>query len=317
MAEKGKEFTHFGKNIEKTPFFEGVEMLHYTDIRFGSFLLHDHDCIEIMLILDGDVELAIEGERYQLPRGCMVIIPPQSVHRTIIPKGTRRYERIVLHLFPQYINLIANGLLSTAIHFDFMSHAIIVEYSPETFWIFRTIFERFIHANCQVSDYRRMVTPSLVIELFMEVEYILKDKTAWPVPATNTLVSAVVDYIDKHFMEQGLTVEQIRESVYVSQGYLSRIFKSYTGSSIYNFLTYKRLIHAKELLVSGETVLNTCMLSGFTDYTSFLKTFKNVFKMTPTQYRSRYFKLQSEGLSEFGGTFLPGSGIKFEDMKES
>lgn len=313
MIQRGKEFTHFGKDIEKTPFFEGVEMLHYTDLVFGSFLLHDHDCIEIMLILDGDVELAIEGERYQLPRGCMVIIPPQSVHRTIVPQGTRRYERIVLHIFPQYVHLIANGLLTTAIQFDFMKHVNIIDYSPETFWIFRTLFERFLHANCQGVDYQRMVTPSLVIELFMEVEYILKDKIALPVPATNELVSTVVEYIDEHFMEQGLTIEKIRESVYVSQGYLSRVFKSYTGSSIYNFLTYKRLIHAKELLVSGETVLNACIFCGFTDYTSFLKTFKKVFKMTPTQYRSQYLKLQIEGLSRFNGTFLPGSGIKFEE----
>lgn len=305
MIQKGNEFTHFGRNIEKPPFFEGVEMLHFTDITFGSFLLHDHDIIEIMLILDGDVELAIEGERYQLPRGCMVIIPPQLMHQTIIPKKTKRYDRMVLHIFPKYVDMVANFLPAGSTRFDFTKHVNIIDYAPETFWIFRTLCERIIYANRQDMEYKRLMIPSLVIELFVEVEHILKERKMPLVPATNNLVSTVVDYIDEHFTEQGLTVEEIRATVFVSQGYLSRIFKSYTGSSIYNFLTYKRLIRAKELLIAGETVLDACYACGFTDYTSFLKTFKKLIKMTPTEYRRKYQELHADGGAAFVGAYLP------------
>ena len=80
MIRKGNKFTHFGRDIDHPPFFEGIEMLHFTDVTFGSFLLHDHDVIEIMLILDGDVGVAVKGERYDLPRGCMVLIPVSYTH---------------------------------------------------------------------------------------------------------------------------------------------------------------------------------------------------------------------------------------------
>lgn len=304
MIRKGNKFTHFGRDIDHPPFFEGIEMLHFTDVTFGSFLLHDHDVIEIMLILDGDVGVAVKGERYELPRGCMVLIPPKLVHQTIVPEGTKRYERMVLHIFLEYVKLITKGLPATTYRFQFTDKVNIFDYSPETFWMFRTLFERAYYAITQDKEYQRLVIPSLVVELFVEMEHILLDRVTPPIPATNNLVTTVVDYIDEHFAEPGLTVEQIRESVYVSQGYLSRVFKSFTGSSVYNFLTYKRLIRAKELLVSGETVLDACLSSGFTDYTSFLKTFKKAFHMTPTQYRKKYRQMVDNRESTFGGFTL-------------
>ena len=130
-----------------------------------------------------------------------------------------------------------------------------------------------------------------MIELFMELEHTIKEQTTPLIPITNNLVSSVVDYIDEHFTEPDLTMEQIRQSVFVSQGYLSRVFKSYTGSTIYNFLTCKRLVYAAELLASGETVLDACIACGFTDYTSFLKAFKKTFEMTPSQYRKEHVKV--------------------------
>lgn len=304
MIRKGNKFTHFGRDIDHPPFFEGIEMLHFTDVTFGSFLLHDHDVIEIMLILDGDVGVAVKGERYDLPRGCMVLIPPKLVHQTIVPEGTKRYERMVLHIFPEYVKLITKGLPATTYRFQFTDKVNIFDYSPETFWMFRTLFERAYYAITQDKEYQRLVIPSLVVELFVEMEHILLDRVTPPIPATNNLVTTVVDYIDEHFAEPGLTVEQIRESVYVSQGYLSRVFKSFTGSSVYNYLTYKRLIRAKELLVSGETVLDACLASGFTDYTSFLKTFKKAFHMPPTQYRKKYRQMVDNRESTFGGFTL-------------
>lgn len=295
MIRKGEEFQLFGKVIPKGPFFEGIELLHFTDSSFGSFLLHDHDYIEIMLILDGNIELAVEGERYHVPRGSLAVIPPQRVHRTIIPPGTKRYERMVLHIFPEYLGLIMEQFILEQHRFGYTQQVHILEYAPDPFWIFRTLFERAFYTSHQSETYQKLVIPCLVVELFAELEHGLDVQAAPPIPATNNLVSKVVDYIDEHFTEPGLTVDDIRSSVYVSQGYLSRIFKSYTGSSIYNFLTYKRLVYAKELLTGEETVLNACIACGFTDYTSFLKSFKKAFGMTPTQYRKRYLEMQKSG----------------------
>ena len=291
MVHRGTEFTSFGKVIEKVPFFEGIELLYFTDVTFGNFLTHVHDHVEIMLILDGDVELVVEDKRYPVPKGSLVITPPQLLHHTMVPDGTKRYERIVLHIFLEYLEQIIRCCPSGEHCFDFCRQVQVIHYSPNTFWIFRNLFERALYAQDQSPKYQELVIPCLMIELFMELEHTIKEQTTPLIPITNNLVSSVVDYIDEHFTEPDLTMEQIRQSVFVSQGYLSRVFKSYTGSTIYNFLTCKRLVYAAELLASGETVLDACIACGFTDYTSFLKAFKKTFEMTPSQYRKEHVKV--------------------------
>jgi len=290
MIHKGTEFTLFGKVIEKVPFFEGIELLYFTDITFGNFLMHVHDHVEIMLILDGDVELVVEDERYQIPRGSLVLTPPQLLHHTLVPEKTKRYERLVLHIFLEYLEQIIRCFPAEEHCFDFCRQVQIIRYSPDTFWIFRTLFERALYAQNQSPQYQKLVIPCLMVELFMEMEHTLKNQTSPLIPITNNLVSSVVDYIDEHFTEPDLTMAQIHQSLFVSQGYLSRVFKSYTGSTIYNFLSCKRLAYSAELLASGHSVLEACISCGFTDYTSFLKAFKKNYEITPSQYRKQHLK---------------------------
>lgn len=287
MVRKGIAFSHWDRDIEKYSFFKGIKLLYFTDVSFGNFLLHTHDNLEIILVLDGDVEMLIDGMRYPVPRGSLISIPPALIHHTIVPEHTKQYERMVLHIFPEYLDSLAQNFGLEKHRFDFCRQVQVLDYSPDTLWLFRTIFERAHYANSQDEEYRDLVIPCLMIELFMELELRLKAQKTPPLPVSNNLASAVVDYLDEHFTEPGLTMEQIQKAVYVSQGYMSRVFKSYTGSSIYNYLTYKRLTYAKELLAAGSTVLDACVACGFTDYTSFLKVFKKAFSQTPSQYKKQ------------------------------
>lgn len=287
MIRKGNTFTHFNKPIEVSPFFERIELLYFTDITFGNFLLHTHNYLELILILDGDVEMLIGDKRYHVSKGSLISIPPGSAHHTIIPPDTTRYERMVLHIFQEYLDSLSSWCHLAPDRFHFLKQPRLLEYEPENFWMFRTLFERAYSVISQDTQYQQIVIPCLVIEFFMEMELRLHRQAAPPIPATNNLVTAVVDYIDEHFSEPGLTLEDIRRPVFVSQGYLSRIFKSYTGTSIYSYLTSKRLIYAKELLSSGSTVLDACINCGFSNYTCFLKAFKKSYGITPAAFRSK------------------------------
>lgn len=293
MIRKGENFEFYDKDIDIFPFFEGANILYYTDTSFGNFLMHSHDNIELILVLEGDISVNAEGKFYSVPRGGLALIPPQLLHHSVLGPDTKCYERLVLHVFREYLESIIRHSFVHGLSLDFTRQIQIIPYSPDTLWLLRTLFERILHAKKQSQEYQQHMIPCLLIELFTELDYLLKTQGSPVPPKTNLLVTAVIDYIDEHFTEPGLTVEEIRKSVYVSQGYLSRLFKDYTGSSIYNYLTYKRLIHSKELLAAGETVLDACVNCGFTDYTSFLKSFKKAFTMTPSQYRKEYRQIQS------------------------
>jgi AraC-like DNA-binding protein len=104
----------------------------------------------------------------------------------------------------------------------------------------------------------------------------------------NPEVGQIIEHINKNFTDPALAMGNITSQVYLSPGYISRLFKEYTGTTIYNFLMQKRLEHAKELIKDGWMVTHACMECGFTDYTSFLKAFKKAYKMTPKDYQKEY-----------------------------
>ena len=70
--------------------------------------------------------------------------------------------------------------------------------------------------------------------------------------------------------------------------HLSRAFKECTMESIHNYLTYLRMQHCRKALEEGVSVLNACTESGFPDYSSFLKTFRRLYGITPAEYRAQH-----------------------------
>ena len=51
--------------------------------------------------------------------------------------------------------------------------------------------------------------------------------------------------------------------------------------STHNYLIYLRMQHCRKALEEGVSVLNACTESGFPDYSSFLKTFRRLYSITP------------------------------------
>ena len=70
----------------------------------------------------------------------------------------------------------------------------------------------------------------------------------------------------------------------MSEGYLSRLFKSETGTTINKYLTARRISIAKAKLTAGCSVSDACEQSGFNDYTNFVQAFTKMVGITPKKY---------------------------------
>ena len=78
---------------------------------------------------------------------------------------------------------------------------------------------------------------------------------------------------------------------YVSETYLSRIFKKHTGKSIVEYITDQRMFVAAELLKNPKISIGKAAIStGYDNYAYFAKIFKKIYGMTPTQYQQKYGK---------------------------
>lgn len=94
-------------------------------------------------------------------------------------------------------------------------------------------------------------------------------------------------YLQAHYQDPTLTTAQLAQELYASREHLSRAFKECTMESIHNYLTYLRMQHCRKALEEGVSVLNACTESGFPDYSSFLKTFRRLYDITPAEYRAQ------------------------------
>lgn len=85
---------------------------------------------------------------------------------------------------------------------------------------------------------------------------------------------------------------------FVSREHLSRLFKKYTLESAHSYLTNLRMAHCRRQILKGTSILDACTESGFSNYSSFLKTFRKLYGITPLEYRSRMNKILEEEKTE-------------------
>ena len=66
----------------------------------------------------------------------------------------------------------------------------------------------------------------------------------------------------------------------------ARVIRNRAGEDIaVRYILVRRVALAKSLLAQGYTVAETCHLSGFNDYSNFIRTFKKVTGATPGKFR--------------------------------
>lgn len=98
-------------------------------------------------------------------------------------------------------------------------------------------------------------------------------------------VQTAVHLIEEHFAED-ISVEWVAEQIYLSAGYLSKIFKKETGQSVLRYITRCRLQKAEELLKkTNKKIVDISREIGYENPSYFGLIFKKTFGVTPLQMR--------------------------------
>lgn len=102
------------------------------------------------------------------------------------------------------------------------------------------------------------------------------------------IVGEVIRYIEEHYADEELSLNQLSSHVNLSPNYLSMIFSQQTGKPFIKYLTDFRMNKAKELLrCTGKRSSEIGLEVGYRDSHYFSYLFKKTQGMTPTQYRGR------------------------------
>ncbi|MES1159721.1 MAG: AraC family transcriptional regulator, partial [Bacteroidota bacterium] len=92
--------------------------------------------------------------------------------------------------------------------------------------------------------------------------------------------------MDRHFCDD-LAVHSIAHRSLISKFHFTRLFTRCYGRTPYQYITERRILHAKELLIAKVSVTDTCFLLGFESPTSFSAFFKKHTGFPPSAFAQK------------------------------
>lgn len=98
-------------------------------------------------------------------------------------------------------------------------------------------------------------------------------------------IQVIVDYLTPH-LNESFTIQSLSEMAQVSQTSFRRLFKAHTGKSPSDYIRELRMTSAaRMLLTSDREIAEIGYQVGFSDANYFSRTFRQVFGVSPHQYR--------------------------------
>ena len=181
----------------------------------------------------------------------------------------------------------------------------LLEKYPDTKVIFLTAYNEFEYARqavrLGVSDY--LLKPYQDGELEGAIQRLLHLHPNAPAAQTqleheliplkrkeeieNRYVQLAIEYIEKNYSDRDFSIGKLSESISVSEGHISRLFKAETEISINNYLTRYRIRKAMDFLKDVQSkVYEVAEKVGYQDIAYFSNTFKKLVGRAPSEYQS-------------------------------
>lgn len=241
-----------------------------------KFPLHTHDDYEILCFLSGNADYSVEGNRYKLLPGDIMIMRKNESHHLIL-KSDVPYERIVIN----FEFLDNTGLEELLAPFNNRAAGERNLYRPSALKDSNLIF--CLKKLTNTSNKTHQVC--WLLPFLDELNNVFESGGIYEEP-TKDKATDVINYINKHLTED-ISLASISKEFFISQNHLNRLFKESTGTTLWDYVTLKRLILAKEKLAIGEKPTEVYRDSGFNDYATFFRAYKKHFGDSPKSAKGK------------------------------
>lgn len=247
------------------------------------FRLHSHKRHEIYYFWQGDADFSIEGTRYRLEKGMLLLSASGQVHHLTINNPRIPYERTVI--------MFSLGLLPPEMEKKIFpaegGNRVFLLNPREQVWFEETCLG--IEKSNLGEDWLRDSLISMIHMLFTKLSSV-PEVTGKADPQQNDVVNQIVRFVNEN-LTSNLSLEAIEKSLYRDKAHLNRIFKSAMGCSIWEYVIQKRVHAARQVLFRTGSVSAAFTASGFRDYSVFYRNYVRCTRLSPT---ADYKKLTEE-----------------------
>lgn len=266
---------------------DNFKIFHIRDKKDIKFEYHHHDFSKIVILIDGDLTYYIEGKTYILKPWDILFINKNEIHKPVV-NPDKYYERIVIWLNPDFMAKYAQGNndLLKCFEVAIKNNYNLLRLNMKSIEIIKNIIQDIQSCDNSNEFGSEILKESLFVQLMVLMNRLFlnsdKNRDLEDIQYDKT-IEGVLNYINSN-LENDLSIDTIASKFFISKYYLMRKFKSQIGSSIHNYIIQKRLILAKSLISEGLTMSNVCSKCGFNDYSSFVRAFKKVYGVSPSNY---------------------------------
>ncbi len=241
-----------------------------------NFQMHAHEWMEIFYLISGKCSYLVEGNRYDLQPGDIIILRAAETHMLDIGED-EPYERIAIHFSPALLSAFPG-----------------CERFLKPF-VDRPLGQRNLYRSGEAGDSRlaaafagfnfddiRDVKVNLMSRLVLFLTVLSADfeKQNDTVSGGDSFQSQLVAYVNEHLFED-ISLQSISDAFYRSRSQISRVFRQSTGSPLWEYVTIKRLLAARAMLQRGVPASEACIACGFSDYSSFFRAYRAHFDHSP------------------------------------
>lgn len=261
---------------------DDYRLFHLSEPQKGKIDYHFHEFCKLLLLRSGSGGYWIEGQRYTLQPGDMVLIGSHCVHKPDFEVDAP-YERIIIYISPEFLRRQSSADCDLeAVFSGSRGHILRLK---DNAW--RRLFRLASRLEGELSGegYGRIILSNgMLLRLIVEIGRELATQApvqAGPLTPRNQRVVDMLRYMEEHLGED-ISIDTLANRFYISKYHMMRLFRQETGQSVHDYLTDRRLLRAKELMTKGVSATESCYRAGFRTYSSFTRAYAKRFGTTPT-----------------------------------
>lgn len=263
--KKIPELLYAGQVVDETAFYAPMQI---------------HDFCEIIYIVEGSGEFKIGGKSYALQQGDVAIYNPGVLHEE---RSTSKKQEAFKVVYCGVDNLHIEGVPGGMLLPPYVDPVISCgQYASR---VESYLSEMLRECDSQALGYETLSSNLLMSLITLIYRIIDAEHQFQSLKGKNELTIRTKEFIDNNFT-QSISLKEIADTLYISQHYLSRLFKKDLGDSPVNYLITRRIEEAKRLLAESSAPVHEVAASvGYSNDKYFSMLFKKVTGITPSAYR--------------------------------
>lgn len=267
---------------------ENYRFFHLRDTAGQERDFHFHDFDKLVILLSGRVDYTVESVTWSLRPWDVLLVKHHTVHRALIDRN-EPYERIILYLDGRYLDRILPEaeLMGCFEQTERYGRHLFTPDEGERERL-RSCLEELEAAIGDEQFGAKALQDACLIRLLVAVNRLVRRSEAFPHDREQTVydpkIARALSYINEN-LGRDISVEEIAEQAYLSKYYFMRLFKAQTGVSVHAYVRQKRLMNAVRLIREGTGVGRAAAESGFGDYSSFYRAFRETFGVSPGELK--------------------------------